>query len=92
MGWHFSAFAFGAFNSFFMRENVGWMIKINYLDEREWMFKREIETKINKGTDVVSKVSIFVLSSPQRLVRYSKSFNNRYCSELGFQDVLFHEL
>ena len=56
------------------------------------MFKREIETKINKGTDVVSKVSIFVLSSPQRLVRYSKSFNNRYCYELGFQDVLFHEL
>jgi len=32
--------------------------------------------------DVVSKVSIFVLLSPQGLVRYSKPFNNRYRSEL----------
>ena len=55
-GWHFNAFTFGAFDafsSFFMRENVGWMIKIKYLDEREWMVKREIGTKINKGTEVL---------------------------------------
>jgi len=29
-----------------MRDNDNWIIKINYLDEREWVVKREIYTKV----------------------------------------------
>jgi hypothetical protein len=32
---------FGVFTSFLMRENDDRMIKINYLDERKWVVKRD---------------------------------------------------
>jgi len=37
-----------------MKENDGWMIKINYLDEREWLNKREIRTMSPTSTKPMS--------------------------------------
>lgn len=43
-----------------MRDNVDWKIKINYLNERKWMVKRDIWTKTPKTKTLNTTCELWV--------------------------------
>lgn len=52
-----------------MRENDEWIIKINYFDEREYVGKREIDTKISmtpkgNGTKLLPVLISHIIHDP----------------------------